>query len=208
MFVKAVWPRCGVHKGHTQKGKETECCTQHENTQNIKQNLTPTQNHTQVRKHNTGSKTVHRKNSEVHILTWRSGFASFFLFSSSSSPHFPVFPKPFLLHLLPLMLLGWQSTQNTSFHSTFLPPPHVQYITAVFFIHLSVHSCLPPRWNPVFAQSLFVFFSQVQRCSNFAQFLLVFASGWGGVDGEVKDGRSYWEGGKTRDDTRRRQEGQ
>lgn len=47
VHTKATWKK---------KGKEIECGTQHENTQNIKQNVTPTQNHTQVRKHNTRSK--------------------------------------------------------------------------------------------------------------------------------------------------------
>lgn len=221
--VTAVWPRCGIHKGYVKKrkrNKEQERGTWHENTQNTKQNVTPTQNHTgEGTQHE--KQTVHRNNSEVHILTWRSDFASFFLSSSSSPPHFSVFPKLFLLHLLPLMLLGWQSTQNTSFHSTFLPSsPSTIHHSSLLFIHLNVHSCLPPRWNPLFSQC-FVFFViflfQVRWCSNFTHFLFGFCCErlqHGGMDGVggIKSHRkrdSYWERGENEgDNIRRRQEAQ
>lgn len=104
----------------------------------------------------------------------------------------------FLLHFLPLMLLDWQSTQNTSFQSEhFSPPPHLHHI--VFFIHLNVRSCLSPWWNPVFGQIVLFSCAKVLQYQSIPfWFLLSETSVWGhgwccGFKVSQKEGHSYWE---------------
>lgn len=104
-FVKAVWPRCGAHRSYMkEKGKEIVWQTRRKHKER------KTKCHTNTEPH-TGEETQHKEQNSAQQQQWGTHpymEKRFLLLSSSSSPpHFSVFPTLFLLHLLPLMLLSW-----------------------------------------------------------------------------------------------------
>ena len=137
-----------------------------------------------------------------------------FSLASSSSPHFSVFPK-LSSSISSLWCCSADNPLRTHhFIAQFSPPPNLQYTPSVFLSHWNVGSCLPPWWRPVFHQTILFLGAKVLQWIEFlfgfcCERLTVGGSTVGWRDKVSQEGgHGYWEAGKTKDATRRRQEAQ